>query len=222
MARIPLAILATGVLLAAACGGEGAPVAGGFVPQAPAAIAQLIGPWQPQPFVLDQALRSRVEDMCRRDMERGPENAAALVDVRGASVAVVRMVGKGAGMCDALEITGDGQITGAGGGWTAGDVEQLPPIGATELADAQVGSVGGGNLKVQGWSVIGRAGRGIASVEIEPAGAPAILATLENGWFAGWWPANLPPDRLGDPALAPDVVVRGYDMAGTLLAEVRP
>ena len=155
-------------------------------------------------------------------MERGPGNTAALVDVRGGGVAVVRMVGQGAGRCDALEITPAGQINGAGGGDTAGGVEQLAPIGATELAEAQIGSIGGGSLTVQGWSVIGRAGPGIASVEIEPAGAPAVLATLENGWFAGWWPANVPPDRLGDPALAPDVVVRGYDAAGTLLAEVRP
>jgi hypothetical protein len=220
MLRVPLAILATGVLLAAACGGENA--ADGILPQAPATIAQLIGPWQPQPFVLDPAMRNRVEQTCRRDMERGPGSVAALVDVRGRGVAVVRMVGQGAGTCDALEITADGQITGAGGGWTAGGVEQLAPVEATELAEAQVGSVGGGNLKVQGWSVIGRAGPGIASVEIEPVGVPAILATLENGWFAGWWPANVPPDRLGNPDLAPDVVVRGYDAAGTLLDEVRP
>ena len=219
MARVLLAILAVGLLFAAACGGEDAPEA---LPSAPASLLQLTGPWQPRPFVLDPALRSRVEQACRRDMERGPGNTAALVDVRGGGVAVVRMVGQGAGRCDALEITPAGQINGAGGGDTAGGVEQLAPIGATELADAQIGSIGGGSLKVQGWSVIGRAGSGIASVEIEPAGAPAVLATLENGWFAGWWPAIVPPDRLGDPALAPAVIVRGYDAAGTLLAEVRP
>jgi hypothetical protein len=220
MLRVPLAILAIGVLLAGACGGEDA--ADGILPQAPAPIAQLIGPWQPQPFVLDPALRSRVEQICRRDMERGPANVAALVDVRGGAVAIVRMVGQGAGMCDALEITAAGQINGAGGGWMQNEVEQLSPIGVTELAEAQVGSVGGGELKVQGWSVVGRAGPGIASVEIEPIGGPAILATLENGWFAGWWPTNLPLDRLGDPAFAPDVVVRGYDAAGAQLDEVRP
>ena len=49
MARVPLAILAIGVLLAAACGGEAS--GDGILPQAPAPIAQLIGPWQPQPFV---------------------------------------------------------------------------------------------------------------------------------------------------------------------------
>ena len=220
MLRVSLAILATSVLLAAACGGDDSAV--GILPQAPAPIAQLIGPWQPQPFVLDPALRSRIEQTCRRDMERGPNSVAALVDVRGGGVAVVRMIGADAGTCEALEITAAGQINGAGGGWRADGVEQLAPIGASELSDAQVGSVGGGSLEVQGWSVIGRAGPDIASVEVEPVGVPAILATLENGWFAGWWPANVPPDRLGDPALAPDVVVRGYDRAGTLLSEVRP
>jgi hypothetical protein len=220
MLRVPLAILAIGVLLAAACGGEDA--ADGILPQAPAPIAQLIGPWQPQPFVLDPALRSRVEQVCRRDMERGPGNTAALVDVRGGAVAVVRMVGQGAGVCDALEITAAGKINGAGGGWVQNEVELLAPIGATELAEAQFGSVGGGELRVQGWSVVGRAGPGIASVEIEPIGGPAILATLENGWIAGWWPTNLPINRLGAPAFAPDVVVRGYDAAGTQLDEVRP
>jgi hypothetical protein len=219
MARVPLAILIVGLLLAAACGGEDTPFAPG---QAPASLQQLMGSWQPQPFVLEPALRSRVEQTCRSDMERGPGSVAALVDVRGGAVAVVRMVGQGAGMCDALEITAAGQITGAGGGWMQDGVEQLAPIEATELAEAQVGSVGGGNLKVQGWSVIGRAGPGITSVEIEPVGVPPILATLENGWFAGWWPSNVPPGVDGNPDLGVAVVVRGYDAAGTLLDEVRP
>ena len=219
MLRVPLAILAIGVLLAAACGGEDAD--DGILPQAPAPIAQLTGPWQPQPFVLDPALRSRVEQVCRRDMERGPGSVAALVDVRGGGVAVVRMVGQGAGTCEALEITAAGQVNGAGGGWTAGDGEQLGPIEATELAEAEFGSVGGGDLKVQGWSVIGRAGPAVASVVIEPAGVPPILATTENGWFAGWWPTNLPPNRVGAPGQRPDVVVRGYDAAGAQLDEVR-
>ena len=219
MARVPLAILSVGLLLAAACGGEDTPFAVG---QAPASLQQLVGPWQPRPYVLEPAMRSRVEQGCRRDIELGPATNAAIVDVRGGAVAVVRMVGQGAGTCDALEITAAGSINGAGGGWMNSGVEQLPPIEATKLAEAQVGSVGGGSLKVQGWSVIGRAGQAIASVEIEPAGVPPILATLENGWFAGWWPSNVPPGQFGDPGPPPDVVVRGYDAAGALLDEVRP
>lgn len=219
MARVGFVILAAGLLFAAACGSEGAPVA---LQPGPASLVQLTGPWQAEPFALDPLLRSRVEQTCRRDMERRPESVAALVDVRGAGVAVVRMVGPGAGMCDALHITETGEVVGAGGGWTAGDAEQLPAIGLDEVADVQVGSVGGGSLKVQGYSVVGRAGGAISSVVIEPHGVPPILATLENGWFAGWWPALMPPDQLGNPERAPDVVVRAYDEAGALLAEVRP
>ena len=159
MARVPLAILTVGLLLAAACGGEDTPFALG---QAPASLQQLTGPWQRQPFALEPSLRGAIERTCRTDMDRGPGSVAALVDVRGGAVAVVRMVGQGAGMCDALEITAAGQITGAGGGWVGNGVEQLAPIEATELAEAQVGSIGGGGLKVQGWSVIGRAGPGIS------------------------------------------------------------
>jgi hypothetical protein len=221
MLRVLLAILATGVLLAAACGGEDAP-ADAILPQAPAPIAQLIGPWQPRPFVLDPALRSRVEQACRRDMGLGPATIAAVVDVRGRAVAVVRMVGQGAGKCEALEIEAGGGITGAGGGWSGNGGGRLAPIEATKLAETEFGSVGGGNLKVQGWSVVGRAGPGIASVEIEPVGGPAVLATLENGWFAGWWPSNLPPNGLGGAGPEPEVVVRGYDAGGTQLDEVRP
>lgn len=219
MARVPLAILSVGLLLAAACGGEDSLFAVG---QAPASMQQLVGPWQRQPFVLESSVRGAIERTCRTDMDRGPGSVAAIVDVRGGAVAVVRMVGQGAGTCDALEISAAGQIISAGGGWMNNGVEQLAPIGATELAEAQVGSVGGGDLKAQGWSVTGRAGPGIASVEIEPAGVPPILATLENGWYAGWWPANKPPDLDRNPDHGVDVVVRGYDAAGALLDEVRP
>ena len=103
MARVPLAILAVGLLLVAACGGEDTPVARGA---GPASLLQLTGP------MATAAVRPRarpcaaaIEQACRCDMERGPGSVAAIVDVRGKAVAVVRMVGQGAGTCDALEIT---------------------------------------------------------------------------------------------------------------------
>jgi len=217
MARVPLAILAVGLALAA-CGGEGVPAA---LPPGPASVQQLIGPWQPQPFVLDSVLRATIEQTCRTDMGRDPGSAAAVIDARGEGVAVLRMVGPSAGACDALQISASGQVAGAGGGWTAGGVEQLVPVAADELSEIQSGQVGGGELKTEGWSVMGRAGQQVAAVVIEPAGVPPILATLENGWFAGWWPATI-NDQLAAPPPQPDVVVRGYDAAGMLLDEVRP
>ena len=219
MARLRLIVLSAGLLFAAGCGGEEDPIA---IQPAPASLAQLTGPWQAQPLALDPVLRSRIEQACRTDMERQPGSVAAVIDVRGASVAVIRMVGPSAGMCDSLQIGQTGNVIGAGGGWTAGEAEPLGAIDPTRLADAQYGSIGGGDLKVQGFSVVGRAGDAIASVVIEPAGVPPILATLENGWFAGWWPAVVPPNQIGDPALAQKAVVRAYDAAGALLDEASP
>jgi hypothetical protein len=216
MIRVRLAVLAAGLLFAVACGGEDAPA---FLQPAPASLEQLTGPWQAQPYALDPLLRRRVEDTCRTDMERAAESVAAVVDARGEGVAVVRMVGPGAGACDALQIGDGGRVNGAGGGWRVDGLEQLAALPMSELADVQIGQVGGGELRVEGWSVMGRAGPQIASVVIEPAGLPQILATLENGWFAGWWPTNI-NDQRGAPAPQPDVVVRGYDAAGTLLHEV--
>jgi hypothetical protein len=219
VARLWFVVLAAGLLFPGGCGGEDAAIA---IQPAPASLAQLTGPWQPQPFALDPMLRGRIEQACRADMERKPGSVAALVDVRGASVAVVRMVGPSAGMCDSLQISEIGNVIGAGGGWAGRDAEPLPAIDPTRLADAQYGSIGGGDLKVQGFSVVGRAGDAIAAVVIEPEGVPPILATLENGWFAGWWPAIVPPNQVADPALAQEVVVRAYDPAGALLDETSP
>ena len=219
MARVPLAVLAVGLLLVAACGGEDIPVA---LQAGPASVLQLTGPWQQRPFVLDPALRGSIEQACRSDMERGPGSVAAIVDVRGKAVAVVRMTGQGAGTCDSLEITPGGQVNGAGSGEMAGGLEQLLPIEATEIADARIGTVGGGSLTVQGWSVIGRAGSDIASVEIAPVGGPRFLLRSRTAGSPGGGPQTCRRPTLEIQTTAPDVVVRGYDAAGTMLAEVRP
>ena len=53
-----------------------------------------------------------------------------------------------------------------------------------------------------------------------------ILATLENGWFAAWWPGsdnNQRPMKQGlAPLPLPPIVVRGYDDAGVLMKEITP
>ena len=144
------------------------------------------------------------------------------MDARGASVVTVRMSGPSQGSCDALHISRNGAVAGAGGGWTADGVEVLRPPEPTALSDFEVQPVGGGELAVQGWSVYGRVGAAIASVVVETAGQPLILASLENGWFAVWWPAEIPDGRLGGPREQPRFVARGYDAAGSLVADTGP
>jgi hypothetical protein len=217
MRRGVLAIVsATGVVLAG-CGGDTALLGPGI-----ATFQDISGPWRPAPLVLDPTLRDRIALTCRRDMERKPTSVVAVMDARGLEVAVVRMTGDSAGTCDALQVTAGGAVNGAGGGWRQDGVERLDAIGEAEIQGIELGQVGGGDLKAEGWSLFGRAGGAIASVVIETPGQPQIPASLENAWFAAWWPAAIPDDAGPGAPGEPHYIVRGFGADGTLLAEYKP
>ncbi|HET9458049.1 MAG TPA: hypothetical protein VFO78_11945 [Candidatus Limnocylindrales bacterium] len=182
--------------------------------------ADLVGPWRATPFLVDPALWVAIEQTCRREIELPPGSRAAIIDVRGAEVATVRMTGQVAGSCNALQVSRTGQVAGAGGGWSGAAAEELPRLGDAQIGSIDRGSIGGGDLKVQGWSVSGRVGAAIASIVIVPPGAPSVLATLRDGWFAAWWPGPPAADDRGPPP-HPPVVIQGFDAAGLLVAELR-
>jgi hypothetical protein len=193
----------------------------------PATLTELTGPWRPTPLLLDSALWARAEAACRKDMEMPPGTRALIIDARGASVVTLRMTGATSGSCDSLQLLPNGQFTGAGGGRSGGSGEHLGPRSGAKLGSLERQVVGGGDLKVSGWSIYGSAGDEIATVVVEPVGHQAVQATLMNGWFSAWWPA-VPgePDPLGgvpwpDGSQWPSVVVRGYDASGVVRDEVQ-
>ena len=148
---------------------------------------------------------STIEGVCRRDIEF-PAGAHALhIEVRGGGVAIVRMTGAQWGSCYTLQITPDGRVNGAGGGERSSDSEQwvVPP--GTLLGPIQQQTVDGGDLKLTGWSVSGPVGAGIQTVIVQPLGQPQIVATVMNGWFSAWWPAQLadPMRPPGEASTAP-------------------
>jgi hypothetical protein len=196
-------------------GGDGA----GVPVLEPAILADLVGPWRREPVGLLEVTARRIGEACSRDMGGPPGVPLQLIDVRGAGVAIVRLSGPTAAIgCDALQITPTGDILGAGGGWSTDQAEVLPAIGPTELADIQRSTITGGDLHVAGWSVVGRAGAGIAAVTVAKAGGPVVVATLQNGWFAAWWPA--PAAAVADGGgIQPAVLLRGFDSFGNQLVE---
>jgi hypothetical protein len=196
-------------------GGEGA----GVPVLEPAILADLVGPWRREPVGLLEVTARRIGEACSRDMGGPPGVPLQLIDVRGAGVAIVRLSGPTAAIgCDALQITPTGDILGAGGGWSTDQAEVLPAIGPTELADIQRSTITGGDLRVAGWSVVGRTGAGIAAVTVAEAGGPVVVATLQNGWFAAWWPA--PAAAVADGGgIQPAVLLRGFDSFGNQLVE---
>jgi hypothetical protein len=191
----------------------------------PATLAELTGPWRPTPLVLDPMIRARAEDVCRRDMSLPPGSQAIVVDARGASVVTLRM---SSGGCNSLELMPSGELAGAGGGWSGPGSERPAIRPGADLGPVEQQSVGGGNLRVAGWSIYGQAGAEIATVVVEPPGYGPVQATLTNGWFAAWWPL-LPgePDPNAGPVIGPNggfppVVVRGYNAMGAQVDELRP
>jgi hypothetical protein len=224
-----IATLATVALALAACGSSAAETHESSdalpeqrAPAIPAAqlgtIQALLGPWQAVPLRLDAGFRARAIATCARDMDAKPGMQFTTIDARGEGVAIVRLQGIGHALCNALQIEPSGELTGAGSGESS-TTDNPPVLGEFEVADVALSSVEGGALEVQGWSVQGRVGPGIRFVTVQAAGAPIMLATVENGWFAAWWPANLPPEPREAPGQLPHFLVRGYDAGQVERAE---
>jgi hypothetical protein len=222
--RLVGAVLALALVAAAAACGSDEPAL--VQPPPPATLAQLVGPWQPSPFSLDDAAWTRIETGCRHDMGMRPGARALIIDARGDGVATVRMTGQQAGHCDALQIAASGEVVGAGGGMMSDAAEQPMVQPGTQMGPIEQASVEGGDLPLRGWSAWGPVGGGIASVTVEVPGQPLILATVMNGQFAAWWPVSReplngpgrqPPPDLKAPAR---LVVRGYDATGTLVNQI--
>jgi hypothetical protein len=207
--RRVFATLVATLLAVVACGGEGEVIE---PPVRFATPAELTGPWRATPLILDPALRARVADVCRREIELPPGTVPAVVDARGERVVTVRMTGANEGSCDALELAAPDGAVGAGGGWQR-NAQRLPAAPDTEITQLTAGRVGGGGLTVEGRSVHGQAGAAISVVQVAVADGLVVTATLENGWFSAWWPAIIHDEV----ALFPPIDIRGFDSTGALL-----
>jgi hypothetical protein len=105
-------------------------------------VQDLLGPWQATPFAMDPALRIAVEDACRRDVQE-PRAGRGIVDARGRGVATVRLTGPVVAKCDALIITPEGEVEGAGGG-TGGFKDPAAPQDGVHIGFIEGGLIMGG------------------------------------------------------------------------------
>jgi hypothetical protein len=210
-----LALFASSVLTA--CGAEEDPPVGP-TPAPVATLQDLVAPWQATPFALDAAWRNTIVTTCWAEMGV-PPSKDGIVDVRGAGVATVRLTGPTFGAkCDALRITPEGHVTGAGSG--SGNEAGPPPVAPLHLGIREEATIGGGGLTVTGWSVTGRVSAEVGRVEVSTDLYPSITATVENGWFSAWWPTppGEPPPREG---AMPPYRIRAFDADGRPLMERR-
>jgi hypothetical protein len=184
----------------------------------PLPIHDLSEPWQAQPFAIDQAIVIAAEQECR-DGNVGiapPGAQLVLVDARGGNRLTLVFVGATAnGQCF-LKRDPAGRFT-PDGGEGEGRSEPWPVLGPNEVTSNGVGSGDGppdANGAITATShILGQAGAGVASAEVVLPSGMTILASLNRGWFAAWWPG-------ADSNAA--VTVRGYDAGGRLVGSSSP
>jgi hypothetical protein len=194
------------LLTLAGCG-DAAPAGVGTTPQAFAQLRDVLGPWQPSPFVPDPQLVAAADATCRA-FHRGSLGSLVVVDVRGGGV-VEAFYAEGQRdffECTQMRVSETGQVTADQGGGSGGDPRPAPA--AFELMHLGGGHSTGPNGEPRAATTFGRAGAGIARVQIQVAGQPPIVATLVNGWFAAWWPGG------------PRATTLGFDGGGGIVARL--
>jgi hypothetical protein len=154
--------------------------------------------WSPTPSLAQGSVRADLAAACQRWM--GTDSAPVLIEQRGTSNLTV--------LADSSECLNAQGLGGIGGTLTSGGQGTVPD-GAPGADEVQVISanalsgIGGapdatGHVDmVAGYmGVIGRAGSNVLSIVVHAPGQPDITASMENGWFAAWWPSLERPSTL--------------------------
>jgi hypothetical protein len=214
--RLRSAVIAI-MLLAAGCGGEAPSDAAAPLLQAGrvASLADLVGPWQREPFVIDGNVRAAADRACRADPEFPPGVQLVGVDARGGGRLMTIFAGPGGATADCtyLEVARDGSVTGSlsGRGTSA-----FAPLEPGHLSPHGGGGFSDGGVAVQ--YVMGRVGVGTERVVVAVEAIGPVTATLGNGWYLAWWETGRPLDPNGPGPHIPSkrYTVTAYDASGQI------
>ncbi len=177
----------------------------------PSSIEQLRGPWRPTPLRLGSDLRAELDTACRKATQMPATLSLVVVDARGASRVVLQYAAANGSQAD-CEGTIDGEWLSYG--WRPRHPHEVGgPLANRELRIAAQARPVFDPVHAgpdQYLYMTGQAGADIHQVVAEVHGAPRIVATMADGWFALWAPA--PPDGR--------IRLLGLDDDGAKLAEL--
>jgi hypothetical protein len=149
--------------------------------------------WLPVPTAANPSQALEQAQACTRSWDATPTtHAVAAEDVllaEGRGISTLTVMRKGNVVIECLS-TDPGTLV----GWSqVGEARTpLPADGVATIAD--MGATGdGGNVHS---SVVGHAGPGVSEIEIVRANGDHVQASINNGWWAAWWPGA----EGGDPS----------------------
>ena len=204
------------VLLVASCGGESPSDAAAPDLRAGrlATLADLVGPWQREPFIIDGNVRAAADRACRADTEFPPGVQLVGIDARGAGRLITIYAGPGgAADCTYIEVAPDGSVTGS---LSSRGTSMFAPLAPGQLEPYGGGSFTDGNIAVQ--YVMGRVGAGVGRVVLDVEDIGLVTATLGNGWYVAWWETSRALPANGQRADIPSkrYAVAAYDAFGQI------
>ena len=159
--------------------------------EAPLAAA-IFGAWRPEPVAVPPILVPRVDQACRALLGADAPAGVILtiIDARGeGELQAYYASPSGAwASCTSMVVDRLGGVSGerfhivSGGGQ-----DDLEPL-ELEFTDFNWS----GEKPIRASFLVGRAGAGVARVEIQSPGRPSTVASLANGWWAAWTQGPLP------------------------------
>jgi len=212
-------------LLVAACGGEAPSDTAAPDLRALgrlATLADLVGPWQREPFIVDGNVRAAAERACRADPGFPPGLQLVGIDARGAGRLITAFAGPGGATaeCSYTKIAPDGSITGS---LSSSSTSEWAPLAPGHLAPN-----GGGGFSDEGdvatvQYVTGRVGAGTDRVVLEVEDVGLVTATLGNGWYLAWWESGrLRPRNAPGPHIPMKrFTVVAYDASGQITDQLQ-
>ena len=150
-------------------------------------------PWQAEPFAVAAPLLAAAIASCQQGGIPA-EARPVLADARGEDRIVVVFESadrKTNGSCLTLHSSAGTWQSTSSGVMRGSEAPPLPAAGRIEMPS--IGTEGGETINgltgLTRTTAIGRAGTGVAGVQLIVAGRP-VAASIGNGWFAAWWPTG--------------------------------
>ena len=158
-------------------------------------VQQLVGPWQRSPLRPAADLVTDMDAGCRADEVIADEMELVVVDARGGQGRVLMYYAGETGGGGRREASCDGTILQDGTTQSlvsrTASGEFAPPDAEGELRVAHESGAAADPGDPGSWfAVMGQAGPGVERVIAKVPGHPRIDASMSDGWFAVWWPAE--------------------------------
>jgi hypothetical protein len=154
----------------------------------------ILGTWRAEPVSIPPGLVPSVDRACRENM--GPEfpdgAALTLIDARGEGRLPAYYASPTGAWASCTDLVVDAHGAISAERFHVVSPGSLDDLGPLEIEFVDFTWSGEPPAPITVTYFVGTAGTGVARVEIQSPGSPAIVSSMANGWWAAWTPGPVP------------------------------